>query len=342
VENALMPMQNPPLITTIIPTFRRPERLKKAIQSALSQTYPHVRVCVYDNASGDETAEVVLGFVREDSRVQYYCHAQNIGAAENFQYALSCVDTLFFSFLSDDDFLLPEFYATALSGFDKYSDASFFYGAVVDVTEAGKVVDVILSKWPAKDYYSPPEGLVEMIGKYSNWTGVLFRREIIQTIGTLDLNLKAIDVDYLLRAARQTSFVISKKPCAVFMQHSSSYSKNNGLKLIYPGWERMMAKIEEDPRLFPEVKALALKKLEADLCNLLFLNALKGIESKKFDEAALSIELFNQRSDQKYKKRLLVMAIWACTTFSIFRRLFVLLAKTRRLWRQAGSIGNFD
>ncbi|MEK7713004.1 MAG: glycosyltransferase, partial [Nitrospirota bacterium] len=39
-------MAVPPLITTIIPTYRRPKLLRRAIKSALNQTYPHLQVCV--------------------------------------------------------------------------------------------------------------------------------------------------------------------------------------------------------------------------------------------------------------------------------------------------------
>jgi len=51
-----------PLITTVIPTYRRPAMLRRAIRSVLSQTFPDFRLCVYDNASGDETAVVVEEF----------------------------------------------------------------------------------------------------------------------------------------------------------------------------------------------------------------------------------------------------------------------------------------
>ena len=85
-----------PTITTILPTFRRPERLKKAIRSVLNQTYPHFQVCIYDNASDDATASVVAEFASIDPRVKYHCHPQNIGAAENFQYGLDRVETPFF------------------------------------------------------------------------------------------------------------------------------------------------------------------------------------------------------------------------------------------------------
>ena len=33
-----------PLITTIIPTYRRPKLLQRAIKSVLNQTYPHFQV----------------------------------------------------------------------------------------------------------------------------------------------------------------------------------------------------------------------------------------------------------------------------------------------------------
>ncbi len=69
-----------PLITTIIPTYRRPKLLRRAIKSVLNQTYPHFQVCVYDNASGDETALVVDEIAKADPRVKYYCHSENIGS----------------------------------------------------------------------------------------------------------------------------------------------------------------------------------------------------------------------------------------------------------------------
>src|SRR5579875_1770387 len=59
------------VVTTVIPTFRRPHLLKRAIASALNQTYEAVAVEVFDNASGDETAAVVAEAASKDPRVRY-------------------------------------------------------------------------------------------------------------------------------------------------------------------------------------------------------------------------------------------------------------------------------
>lgn len=323
-----------PLITTIIPTFCRPDRLKRAIESVLSQTYPHLQVWIYDNASGDSTEDVVESFAKVDPRVRYHCHASDIGAAENFQFGLSRVDTPFFSFLADDDLLLPNFYETALDSLKKYPEAAFFYGAVVDVNERREIVDVILSRWPDKAYFSPPDGLLEMIGKYSNWTGVLFRKELVQKIGPLDLHIKAIDVDYMFRIAERYSFVISKNPCAIFVQHPSSYSSANGLKLIWPGWNVLMDKIKESSYLTQESKNIALLKLQSDLQKLLFMNALRGIERKDFDESRKIAELLALNSDRKSVKRILATTIWICKTVPVTHELFAFLLKLRRYWQR--------
>jgi len=72
-----------PLITTIIPTYQRPKLLRRAIKSVLNQIYPHFQVCVYDNASGDETEAVVREFTAKEPRIRYFRQGKNRGEAFN-------------------------------------------------------------------------------------------------------------------------------------------------------------------------------------------------------------------------------------------------------------------
>ena len=77
-----------PLITTIIPTYQRPKLLRRAIKSVLNQTYPHFQVCVYDNASGDETEAIVQEFIAKDSCIQYFRQEKNWGERLILNYLL--------------------------------------------------------------------------------------------------------------------------------------------------------------------------------------------------------------------------------------------------------------
>ena len=112
-----------PLITTILPTYQRPAMLRRAIRSALAQSWTALQVRVYDNAGDPENAAVVASL--DDPRVEYFRHPRNLGAFANFQFGLGRVSTPFFSFLADDDILLPDFYATAVAALEKEPTAAF-------------------------------------------------------------------------------------------------------------------------------------------------------------------------------------------------------------------------
>ena len=73
-----------PKITLFIPTYRRPDTLKNAIQSAIDQTWKDLQVIICDNASNDETQEVIRRFTERDPRVRSICHEENIGMLGNY------------------------------------------------------------------------------------------------------------------------------------------------------------------------------------------------------------------------------------------------------------------
>lgn len=323
-----------PLITTIIPTYRRPKLLRRAIRSVLNQTYPHFQVCVYDNASGDETASIVAELSKEDSRVKYYCHPKNIGAIANFNCAMIYVKTPFFSFLSDDDIILPEFYEIALEGFEKYPDAVFSAGSVISMTDKGKVLLSQLSLWPRDGYYAPPEGLFNMMGmKHPTWTGVLFRKEIAQKIGILDQDVGLLaDMDFELRIAAIFPFVISRKPCAIFVHHPLSSCSLTDLHSIWPGWLKIIRNLKEDERIRLDVRT----RVEQELTNLLK-RSLFGtgfIIKKKFDDAYKAANILRNHYNQKTRATILYSTAKLCEYIPLAYHLVRYRNKIRNLFNQ--------
>lgn len=280
-----------PLITTIIPTYRRPNLLKGAILSALNQTIFDIQVCVYDNASGDETKNRVEEIAKADARVKYYCHSHPIEAAHNFQFGLSAVETPFFSVLADDDLLAPDFYQTALSTLDQFPTASFFLGSTLDVKENGWIISANAMQWEAAKLYEPPHGLYNVIEKYFNWTGALFRQNVLKH-AQIDSNIKPIDLDFILRLASQLPFVISKKPCALFIHHKKSYSGTCGHKLVWPSWLKMIQNIESIQDLSESQKSHAKKLMFLKLQHSFFSIAISLISAKQFEQANTTLTLF--------------------------------------------------
>jgi glycosyltransferase involved in cell wall biosynthesis len=247
-----------PLITTVIPTYRRPRLLRRAIMSVLAQSYPHFQVCIYDNASGDDTESIVRELAAVDGRVKYFCHAQNIGAMPNFTFGMSRVETPFFSLLSDDDVLLPDFFKKALEGFSNYPDALFSALATIHTDEVGHVTLVPLADW--KDgLYRPPDGLLTMLEKgHPEWTAILFRKDVLANVGTLDPETGApADLDYELRIAARWPVVISREPGAIFVSHRGSVSATTRLESAWPAWQKIDANVQQEEAIPPELRLRA-------------------------------------------------------------------------------------
>lgn len=235
-------MHAPAIITTIIPTYRRPQLLKKAINSVLNQTYPYVRVCVYDNASNDETVDVVNDIARKDSRVFYHCHHENIGAANNFNFGFNNVRTAYFSFLSDDDELLIDFYKTAIDQISSHPNVSFC--ALRTIVRSD---DKISCRKFNPGYYEPPRGIKMLARRFPppTWTSIVYNTSIMRAVGGLDLSLGyTVDHEFTLRAAIEYPFVISSEHGSVFNYSVSSASKIASIESLSSDRLRLISKLK--------------------------------------------------------------------------------------------------
>ncbi len=104
-------------VVTIIPTFRRPELLVKAVASALAQTYPDHAVIVVDDGGG------VSANLPIDPRLRVVSLSRNthtVGVVRNVGIRLS--ESRVVAFLDDDNTWRPDHLATAVAEIDQGAD----------------------------------------------------------------------------------------------------------------------------------------------------------------------------------------------------------------------------
>jgi glycosyltransferase involved in cell wall biosynthesis len=95
-----------PMASVIIPTHNRAEMLRRAIASALAQTFTDIELIVVSDGSSDHTAEVVESFA--DPRLCFLRHDTARGASAARNTGLRQARGEFVAFLDDDDEWLPE------------------------------------------------------------------------------------------------------------------------------------------------------------------------------------------------------------------------------------------
>ena len=96
---------NLPELTVIIPTRNRAVTLEAALRTCTAQNYDRLTILVSDNASTDNTLEVVRSF--NDIRIRYVNTSKRMSMTRNWEFALSHVVGGYVTFLGDDDGLIP-------------------------------------------------------------------------------------------------------------------------------------------------------------------------------------------------------------------------------------------
>lgn len=93
-----------PLITIGIPTYNRPNGLRAALDSAISQSFTDIAILVSDNASSmPAVADLIHEYESRDRRVKAFTQSENIGATRNFMFLVKQANSPYFIWLADDD-----------------------------------------------------------------------------------------------------------------------------------------------------------------------------------------------------------------------------------------------
>lgn len=104
--------QENPLVSVVIPTYKRPDMLGRAIDSVLNQTYDNIEIIVVDDNDEDseyrkETEEFMEKYADVDNLV-YLKHKVNKGGGPARNTGIKSARGEYIAFLDDDDEFLPQ------------------------------------------------------------------------------------------------------------------------------------------------------------------------------------------------------------------------------------------
>ncbi len=98
------PINNAGLVTIITPLYNAEAYISQAIESVLSQTYPHWELLIIDDCSTDTSGSIAAAFAAKDDRIQLHTLSRNSGAAIARNKATSLAKGAYIAFLDADDF----------------------------------------------------------------------------------------------------------------------------------------------------------------------------------------------------------------------------------------------
>jgi glycosyltransferase involved in cell wall biosynthesis len=290
------------MITTLICTYKRPELLKRTVQSVINQTYKNIKIQIIDDYSNDKTEEVIRELIKKDNRIKFEINKENIGPRKNFKYAFSKVETEYFSMLSDDDLLINDFYSEAIEILEKDNNIDFviFESIKVDLNlryVAANKIDNELKK------YNSVEGIKLF---YQNkiphdWTAVVFKKSVADLYLKLSGgNDEGIDIRFMAYAIASCDFAVYSKYGAIFSVHKESETYSRPL-LNYQHIGVMIGRyieILEDENISHEVKKIVNEKLEKEL-NRNFKSQAQWFLIKKYIKSIIGLEGITKNEIEK-------------------------------------------
>lgn len=212
-----------PTVSVVIPTHNRAPLVAGAIKSVLGQTFQDFEIVVVDDASQDDTPEVVAGF--QDCRIRYLRNAVSRGDAGARNVGIRSSTAPYIAFLDDDDEWMPEKLAQQIEKFEQsLGEVGAVYAGCLTIDDAsGKILGVVL---PDKRGDLRDEIFVR---NHVTTSSVMIRRECFEQLGLFDENIPyCSDYDMWIRISEKFHFECIRTPLVRYRVHQNKLSMNFG------------------------------------------------------------------------------------------------------------------
>ncbi|MES2767734.1 MAG: glycosyltransferase [Bdellovibrionota bacterium] len=179
---------NFPKVSIGLPTYNRPDFLKRSIENLGKQTYANWELIVSDDSrSGAENRQIVEHFQKLGFSIKYHKPDKNLGAALNHKRVLDLSDGEYFFWASDDDLFDSRYIEKGITALIENPDVSCWACSFVNANSFGHVTRTYpsMKRWTSTKskfldllkYLSEPEGL----GKALIFHGI-FRTESLKSV----------------------------------------------------------------------------------------------------------------------------------------------------------------
>lgn len=145
-----------------VPTYQRPDLLRRALESLISQTHTQWYSFIFDDSPSQEGKAVVDAL--QDSRLIYEPHSENIGRSRNIDHCFRSDayrgDASYAFVLEDDNYLFPEFIEKNIQALEKNNMSVLLRNQEVRIETDGKSTSTnrtTRGQWFSQGTYTPIE-----------------------------------------------------------------------------------------------------------------------------------------------------------------------------------------
>ena len=276
-------MVDSPKVSVIVPTYNRADRLERALNSIVSQTYQDFELIVVDDGSTDKTYQLMKSF----PKAQYFYIKKNSGVSKARNVGLAFAKGELICFLDSDDLWKEKKIQIQSLWLENNKDSQICYTDEIWVRNGVRVNPMNRHRKYSGDIFRHCLGLCIV-----SPSSVMIRAKLFDEIGNFDESLPACeDYDLWLRIASKYAFHFIEEPLIIkYGGHSDQLSRK------YWGMDRFrvvaLKKLLDQNSLDKEKLKLT-RSVFLEKCSIL----IKGFEKRgKKEEESFYRELVNKYS----------------------------------------------
>lgn len=204
-------------VSVVIPTYKRPEKLKRAIQHVLDQTFQAFEVIIVSDGAHEATDEAMSTYQAHEN-IRYYSYPTNQGANHARNIGIKKAKGEYIAFLDDDDIWAPTKLEKQVNVLDENPEVGLVYTGKKTVYPEYNISYTHAPK--ATGDLSTKIFLANHIGSTSN---VMLRKELFEEVGLFDEQLPSMqDREMWMRVCQVTQIGAVDEPLFIYMNEQDN------------------------------------------------------------------------------------------------------------------------
>jgi glycosyltransferase involved in cell wall biosynthesis len=213
--------------------------LGEAIESVLSQTFDDFELIIIDDASQDDSRNIIESYAQKNPRIKPIFHDRNSGIARSWNEGVRTANGHYIAIAASDDLWLSSKLEKQIEILKQDENLIVWSDAYIIDAHGEKMEQLFTQYYKAENRLKNGNLFEELLwGNFICPQSLIFKKEIAQEIGFDNRYDYAIDYKFLLSVSRKYNFHFIAEPLVKYRMH--------GQNAIFRGkdtWEKDMLKI---------------------------------------------------------------------------------------------------
>ena len=155
-------------LSVVVPNYNHAHYIGEALEAVLSQSFRPLEVIVVDDASTDNSIEVIEAFTRRDSIIRLLRNERNMGVIFTGHRGLEHTSGDYVYFAAADDKVLPGLFEKCMNLLSQYPQAGLCSSNAMIIDEQGRVLSEAKIDGIREPCYMPPASVLANLRRNPN------------------------------------------------------------------------------------------------------------------------------------------------------------------------------